>query len=897
MRERTSFSSAALLAALLLLSIAYTAPCAAQTFSTRGKDFWLGFMENFANQPSQIELTIHITSDISTSGQVTIPLMGWAQSFTVPANGSTTVTIPLAAAASGSEQIGTGGIHLVADDSVSLYLLNHAPSSDDAAVIIPTPNLGGTYIATCYSDTAEGSIYPSELMVVGIEERTSVEITPTVATTAGRMSGIPFTVTLNAGESYQVQSSRDLTGTRIHASGPSGECRNVALFAGSRLSKVGPCGYGNHLVEQMFPLSTWGTTFATIPFLTRHGDLLRVVAAKSATHVLLDNAPLGTLAAGSYLDTTLEGAHLIAADQPITVAQLSRGTECDSVAEADPFLLLVSPLAQPLHAAVFDAFPSATIRHYYLNVVTRTGGIASVRLDGVPIDSAFVPLAADPGYSWTRTEITQGSHTLRADSGFFASIYAYGPAVSYGYAAGVSISRMPIGIMILTASTALGGRTFCAGSPVMLQGMGDAEITQWEWEVEGIGPMQGQRIAPTFDRPGTYRVRLRATHGGACDAVIDSVYTDLTIILPPAPSIVAPEGTSLCDLDSLVLEADRTYSSYLWSTGESTKGITVRSAGRYQLEVIDTTACSGTTTITVTGKKWPPPTLSLSCRCDGMTLTASEGYERYRWSNGDTGRVALLRGPGSYTVTATTPEGCEVTSSPMVLDSVESPLASLTAEPEMIDAAPGDTVTLRLTLRRAIPSPLCDHSRATLMLGFDETLLMPEWIEGATVVTDTAIEGQRRLTLSASSDTVVTLYLIAALGSAESTTIDAVGFAWDDCTPAPIEQPLATLHLSSLCREGGVRLFEDTDTLLLKQSRPDPASTTAEIEYSVIETGQVELLVTDAVGRAIARPVERELPPGRYVVRLDVSRYPSGIYTYTLVTPTARIERRMRVVR
>jgi hypothetical protein len=899
MRARHRFTAALLLVLSLLALAAHHAQ--ARTFSTRGRDFWLGFMSNFPGQATNLSLTVNITSDVATSGTVSIPALGWSKPFTIAAGGSALVDIPKTAYSEDSEKVLAEGVHVVADDSVSVYLLNYATASADAAVVIPTDVLGTDYLALCYGGRRNDLTFQTEMMVVAAHDGTTVEILPTATTAGGHPAGVPFTVILNAGEVYQVVADLDLTGTRVRAIPGEKGCRPFALFAGSPLTTVGECGYGDHLVEQMFPIETWGSQFVTVPYLTRRGDMFRIFAAVEGTHVSIDGGRPFTLAAGEHKDTTLEGAHTISADQPIEAAQLSRGTECDGDANADPFMILLSPLEQPLASTVFVAFTSSTIKHYYVNVVTRTGGTGSVRLDGASIAASFAPVPSRPAYSYAQLEIAQGVHTLSGDSGIIASVYGFGLVESYGYAAGLRLDPLPTSIVAGAPAMASDGSSICAGSPITLRGKGDPSFDRWSWDLGPFGIMEGREITAPFTVPGTYPVTLRVETGSGCAVRRDSVSAVVTVVEPPRPVIVAPGRPTLCDADSVILEADRDYASYLWSDGETGRRIVVRSYGVYTLTVTGDNGCAGTSApFQVRGIRVPAPAVTVSCHCDSITLTASEGYASYRWSNGREGPSILLADPGSYAVTGFSEGGCDATSQPVVFDAVGPQPPILSVDPPLVQPAPGDTFALHLTARAPATSPLvlCPHTALRTTLAFDATLLAPLWADGADIIADTTVDGTRRLTLATASDADVMLYLTAALGSAVQTTVDAVEFGWNECPAAPMAALLSTVQMAGLCYQGdGIRLFSAGDSLFLKPVRPDPVSTIAEIDYGVIERGRTELFLVDGVGRRVASIVDADLEPGTYRAQADVSRLASGVYECILKTPTGLRERTVRVVR
>ncbi len=71
-------------------------------------------------------------------------------------------------------------------------------------------------------------------------------------------------------------------------------------------------------------------------------------------------------------------------------------------------------------------------------------------------------------------------------------------------------------------------------------------------------------------------------------------------------------------------------------------------------------------------------------------------------------------------------------------------------------------------------------------------------------------------------------------------------------------------------------------TFLLAQNYPNPFNPTTKIEYGIASIGFVSLKVYDLLGRTVATLVSEVRKPGRYEVRFDGSRLPSGVYFYKL---------------
>jgi outer membrane protein OmpA-like peptidoglycan-associated protein len=403
-------------------------PTTASAQTTAGKDFWLGFMYNDSGIHNPIELTVYMSSPEKTSGTVSIPAIGWKQDFAVEPGKGAVVRIPSdIGMARLSEAIEPKAVHVESQDTIACFALNYSAQTSDASVILPSKALGREYRVMAYS----ANVFPSECMIVPTMDSTSIEITPSVATLGGKKAQIPFTVKLSRGEEYQIQSDSDLTGTRIISSKP------LAVFGGSACADI-PVGYDffNHLFEEMYPLTAWGSHYITIPLLSRKGDTYRFLASEDSTLIEIAGKK-EHLNSGQFFERVLKEPTVITASKPICVAQFSNSSSFDKQEDADPFMIVLSPNEQMQHLVTFNAFESRVITAYYLNLLVPSSGASGLRLDGKSVQAAAVE--GDKNYSYAQLKISAGDHTLSCDAGFIAYVYGYGRAESYGYSAGASI--------------------------------------------------------------------------------------------------------------------------------------------------------------------------------------------------------------------------------------------------------------------------------------------------------------------------------------------------------------------------------------------------------------------------------------------------------------------------
>lgn len=510
----------------------------AQNLSTKGTDFWFGFMENL--QTSGIKLSVHISSEVSTSGVISIPLAGWSQNFTVTPGVATTITIPTSTAmATGSETIGKQGVHIVSSADISVYAMNYDNATFDAALILPTPTLGQEYyVLTMDGLDYYGTKYPAELMIVATEDNTTIEITPSAKTLAGKPANTPFTITLNQGESYQLQgaNAKDLTGTKIVSKGTNGSCYPIAVFAGAQCTYVNGCVACDHLYEQMYPIKSWGKNFTTVPLKSRLQDTYRILASVNGTVVSINGGASIPLNAGQFYEFTLnQQAGSITSNQPIAVAEYSQGIYCDYI-NGDPSILMLSPNEQTLTSATFVEISTSVINDYYLNVVMKTSNISQALLDGVSIAGSFSAVASNPSYSYAQISTTAGSHVLTADSGFIAYVYGFGNAESYAYAAGANLKDLTISYNVIvhddTTDYTLFNDTICPGTPIAFDVIADsgANVVSMHWDFGDGAIDSGLSVSHIYDTSGTYQIGLIVEKNNGCIGSFDTLKALVTVM-------------------------------------------------------------------------------------------------------------------------------------------------------------------------------------------------------------------------------------------------------------------------------------------------------------------------------------------------------------------------------
>lgn len=299
--------------------------------------------------------------------------------------------------------------------------------------------------------------------------------------TEGVLTLMPLTTpVLNKGEVYYVWSGAgigddfDLSGTEVTAR----DGKKIAVFNGNPHTNIPfKVRDRDHIYSQAMPTAYWGTQFAITSSLTtiegqdgnyERIDKVRIMALHDETEVYIDGKLVHTFdfsknpkryyefdfgakdnltnyTTPSGIDYYEGTSHYIYTSCPCAVHQFMTSNRYDhdkikdvneNYCNGDPSLLWVNPLEQQISQITFGTFQTLQVQDHFLNIVTEKENVASITLDGVSISDKFQDLNGNPDYSFARMNIKDGTHTLKADTGFIANVYGFGEKESYAYPAG-----------------------------------------------------------------------------------------------------------------------------------------------------------------------------------------------------------------------------------------------------------------------------------------------------------------------------------------------------------------------------------------------------------------------------------------------------------------------------
>jgi gliding motility-associated-like protein len=607
----------------------------AQKLTTEGKDFWMGFMENLGTPE---KLRLFITSKKTVTGTVSIPRNNWSLAFSVNANATLTIDLPVNFANTTGTGFKNTGVHIVSNDTISVFAINNLVNTTDAAVILPTPSLGvgADYIISSF----DANVGQSEFLIVGVQDDTPVKITsPT---------GVVETITIDQGQTYQKKSATDLTGTKVESTDP---CKTFALFAGVECVQVPTgCARCDHIYEQMYPTFTWDKNYLVAPFgkgtdsngnslVQSGGYLVRIIRTNTTTTATINGTPVSWNSGGGrfHQHTVNSYAPLcITASDPVAVVQYMKGQGCNGlpqvyecsmecIAKGDPAMLLINPNSQTVRSAVFNTVTTNNMRDHFVNLVVKTTDIGLVTLDNNTVaDINFTTFPNCNEYSFAALKISIGSHVVSCPTGLIAYCYGIGPRESYAYTAGASFENLEY--LFSTQDTynfsTAGIGKGCLGLEITFAGVNGDNVISRVWDFgDGSPTATGESVTHTYTGASTYNAKMTLTVQTGCGATVFEITRPITIY--PYPDTVLP-NVSFCTGASVVLDAGEfgAGTQYLWSNGATTREINVNQIGGYSVLITNPASCSFTTN-TATVSETPLPVINLNNLPAKLCINAS----------------------------------------------------------------------------------------------------------------------------------------------------------------------------------------------------------------------------------------------------------------------------------
>jgi hypothetical protein len=410
-----------------------------------GTDFWLTFPGNYAPDPTNPPAPrLYIAGASGTVGAVVMPGLPtpFLTFFAIPVAGVATVNLPKEAdLGSVSDLIQSNAVRVVSSKPVTVYGMNHIRFTSDAYLGLSTRALGQTYLVLGYGNEFGSlpEVNGSQFAIAATRDNTKVFVVPS-DTVGTRPAGVPYSLTLMRGQTYQLRSTNDapadLSGSIIVADQP------IAVFGSHQCAAIPSSNvfFFNHVVEQLPPTELWGSSFLTVPLQTRlQGDTFRVMGLYPGTTVRTNGVAIpGLLNPGKFFEFRLATASQITSTRDVLVAQYANSSDFDLVSNSDPFMVTLPPVNFYSANYVFQV-PLTDFGGNYINLTVPNASIGQIQLDGVGLAAGIFTAIPGSGYSSARVAVGTGSHRIFSLNGqaFGLIVYGWNLYDAYGYPAGL----------------------------------------------------------------------------------------------------------------------------------------------------------------------------------------------------------------------------------------------------------------------------------------------------------------------------------------------------------------------------------------------------------------------------------------------------------------------------
>jgi len=467
--------------------------------------------------------------------------------------------------------------------------------------------------------------------IVATENNTTITITPT-ENVIGHPANVPFTITLNRGQSFSVRATNTgsggtLAGSRVVSDKP------IAITISDDSIRP-PGGGGWDLAgDQLVPVDQLGTDYVVVRGLANIENVY-ILATANNTQVFLNGSggPAATLNAGQMFSTGIPGNSMsIQATEPVYVLHVSgSGSELGST-------LLPHIDCTGSNAA---RFVRTTTSSFTMMLITSAGNQNNFLLNGnagIISGASFAPVPGAPNWVAARLNMNStgqvpiGVNLLENTTGVFhlAILHNLGGSSVYGYFSGYE-------------SLDLGDEEIfgCEGDVITLDA-GNTGNT-YLWSDGSTNPS----LAVTDS--GLYWVEVTSGNCVLSDTVLVNIHT--------IPELSLPADTTLCPGQSMGLSANIVaFDSLLWSDGSTGASISVTSPGTYWVEGAEQCGLFRDS-IDVQYDAIPSVNLgndTLVCEGHVEVLNATFGGilpVDYSWSDGSIGAALTVTDSGTYWV-------------------------------------------------------------------------------------------------------------------------------------------------------------------------------------------------------------------------------------------------------
>lgn len=555
------------------------------------------------------------------------------------------------------------GLKISSDQPISAYYeVVTSCNCNPEIYALKGKNSLGTAFMIPFQQIFDNGIYNpqanSAFIIVATENNTQVTITPS-ADVVGHPAGIPYTITLQKGQTYTAAQPAESATGNLAGSIVTSNKKIAITIKDDSLSFQGCRDLAG---DQIVPLTVIGKEYIVVKGSLNVTDKVYILSTQNNTNIQIDGTSVGTFASGQTfaLDLTNPSTY-IQSSQPVYVLHYT-GFGCE----------IGSALVPPIICTGSDyvSVTRSTSEYFGLILMTRAGNEGSFTLNGNPAlipAAAFSPVPGTGGnyvqtlLSFSTVDVpTNTPSVVFNSSGLFHMGIINGGAGSgcrYGYFSDFS------GVGFTSSITSFITCNGASDGAVDLTPIGGLPPFQYLWNTgDTTQDLSGLSA-------GTYEVYITDIAG-----CVDSAQVNV-----PEPAVLTLQTSNLDNVTcfngsngsiSVLPQGGTIPYQILWNTGSTSQTISNLLPGNYSVTFTDANNCD---TLNLSFTITEPPKMPLSVSmpdsvvclgADSITINAS-GAVSYLWqpSTGLTDSTAnpVIASPSEttvYTLYGTDAAGC-----------------------------------------------------------------------------------------------------------------------------------------------------------------------------------------------------------------------------------------------
>jgi gliding motility-associated-like protein len=473
--------------------------------------------------------------------------------------------------------------------------------------------------------------------IVATENNTNVTIIPSDSI-VGHAAGVPFTITLNRGETYSARATsivagRHLTGSYVTSA------KLIAITIKDDSVRPSPGGGYELIGDQIIPVSIIGTKYIAVkgPPEDVNYDWVFITATEDNTNIFINGstipaAQIDSSQCFSYQLLNSMTSVYVESSKPVYAFHITGfGTELGGA--------ILPPIGCTGSRSITITRSLATT--FYLILLVESGGEGNFLVDGLTSNLGQFSNVPGTGGAWkSRLVMYEGypkvgeAITITNSSkdfhlGVINKTGQYGSGCMYGFFS--DFGALELGPEVIS----------CTNDHVILNaGVGKDSYLWSTGESSQIIQVKNPNPAQVYI--DTISVSITR---GSC-----SLSDEVPVTLYPNPDLsVLPARTTICEGDSVVLNSGGGFVSYLWDDNSTDTFLLVKQQGTHWLQVENSYGCFTKKNSIVNTFSSPFGTLDLgpdiiACSADIIVLNAGR-KDTYLWSNGEITQTVRLSSP------------------------------------------------------------------------------------------------------------------------------------------------------------------------------------------------------------------------------------------------------------